>query len=360
MFPSSLPGGVQVSSFRPFYWAKRNAWYVHVKIDGKRSKRKIGDTKREAFDAWKAMVKDSAESKVNPTFESIAIDWLRVQAGRLSRDEVSPEWFVRVGRTIESFTKGNQVRCLEMDASFWDNWIGSRSSNYARTELATMRQVLRWAVASKKIPHNPMDGYTLPSMQSRSRILSFEEHCQLCRASDRKFKPILRIAWMVGCRPGELRNLKWSQLESGFTRAVIGKHKTAKKTGKPRIIYFPPRAQKLLQKLQRDRGKLIEKSKKRNPVPESSKPFVFLNHRKKPWTKNAIVLRMQRLRKDTGLDLVAYNYRHTWITRALKSNVPIATVAELSGHTDIDMIARVYGHLCQHPDHLSNAAASVK
>lgn len=349
-----------MSSFRPFFWESRNAWYIHVKVNGRRTKRKIGDTKREAFDNWKEMARNSAESRDNPNFEVIALDWLKVQAGRLSRGEVSASWFVRVGRTVDAFTRDHSVKCLDLNATFWDKWIGDKSSNYARTELATIRQILRWGVKSKRVAHNPMDGYALPSMQARSRLLTFAEHCKLCKASSKKFKPFLRLAWLTGCRPGELRNLKWSHLEKDFSRAILAEHKTGKKTGKPRIIYFPPRARAILQKTKRDQDALAEKCKQKDaPLPAANLQFVFLNHRRKPWTKNAVVLRLKALRKETGLDLVAYNYRHTWITRALLSGVPIATVAELSGHSDIAMISRVYGHLCQHPEHLANAAARV-
>lgn len=69
---------------------------------------------------------------------------------------------------------------------------------------------------------------------------------------------------------------------------------------------------------------------------------------------------MDALRKETGLELVAYHYRHAWITRALISGIDVATVAELSGHSDIQMIAKVYGHLGQFKDYLADAVGKVK
>lgn len=236
------------------------------------------------------------------------------------------------------------IRCAAIDSAWANKFVKGKSSNYARTELACIKQVLTWATLSKLIASNPLAGYRLPSTQSRKRILSLKEHNALCRAAGKKFKPILRMAWLVGCRPGELREMTWAHVMPDFSRAVFTEHKTDGKTDKPRVLYFSPRAQKLLRKWKK----------------HSSHELVFVNHRKKPWTANAVICRMRELRKVTGLDLVAYDYRHTWITRALLSGVDIATVAELSGHASVAMIARVYGHLDQHSSHLVEAAAKVK
>jgi integrase len=329
---------------KPYFWSARNAWYINVKVNGKTTKRKLADTKREAYDIWKANFQSAVLSRENPSFASVATQWLAQQVRRHERGNVSSSWLNRVSRTAEVFSK-LRMKCMDFTPIWCDQWTSGKSSNYARTELATLKQVLIWAVTNKLIASNPMDGFRFPSMQSRKRILTHKEHCQLCRASDRKFKPLLRMAWMVGCRPGELRLLRWDQIDQDFGRAVLNEHKTAAKVGKPRVIYFPPRAQALLRKYNRD------------PVhPE----FVFVNHRRKPWTRNAIVLRMKRLRDETGLDVVAYNYRHTWITRAIVSGVDIATVAELSGHSSVAMIARVYGHLDQKQSHLKDAVRKVK
>ena len=147
--------------------------------------------------------------------------------------------------------------------------------------------------------------------------------------------------WFTGSRPGELRGLKWSDLDAAGGRAVLDAHKTARKTGKPRVIYFPARVRRMLELLPRE------------------SEFVFLNTHGRPWTKDALVCAFRRLRKASKLQAVAYDYRHTWITRALMEGVDIATVAELAGHSDTAMVAKVYSHLDKQREHLSNAVDRV-
>ncbi len=329
---------------KPYFWESRNAWYLNIRTpDGRRIKRKLGDTKKQAFEVWKAMLKNGVNIKGNPSFVLVATKWLEVQLDRFNKGEVSALWLERVNRTIEAFTKAFNVRCMEITHEFVEAWIKGKSANYARTELATIKQVLKWAVQTGRVPTNPIADFPLPPNQSRAEVLDYKDHCKLCRATSKKFKPLLRFAWMTGARPGELRLLKWQHVAADFSRAVIPEHKTARKTNKPRVIYFPFRAQKLLQKYKKT----------------STSEFVFLNHRRKPWTKNAVVCRMADLREKTGLDLVAYHYRHTWITRALLAGVDVATVAELSGHSDIEMVAKVYSHLGLFKDYLANAVGKV-
>ncbi len=235
------------------------------------------------------------------------------------------------------------MRCSEVDHDFLDDLAASMSANYARTELQVLMQILRWAKKKGKIHKDPAEGWQLPS--AKAAIASYRSlSTALCAEM-----PAGRLRCCCGLHGSlelglESSALKWDMITNDMSRAVIRNHKTSRKTKKPRVVYFPPLGQALLKKIRR----------------EQDSDFVFLNSRRQPWKKNALVLAVRRLRDKSGVDAVAYNYRHTWITRALLSGVDIATVAVLSGHSDIAMISRVYGHLDQHSDHLSKAAKKVK
>ncbi len=88
---------------------------------------------------------------------------------------------------------------------------------------------------------------------------------------------------------------------------------------------------------------------------------LFRNTRGKPWTRNAIRIRFRNLRKRLGLapGVVAYAFRHTYITDALEKGVPIASLAELAGHKDTRMISTVYSKLSQKRQHLAEMAAKA-
>jgi integrase len=165
------------------------------------------------------------------------------------------------------------------------------------------------------------------------------EFRSLLRASTRDFKTLLFALRMTGCRPKEARTLTWDRVQED--RWVLAQHKTVHKTGKPRVIYLTRPVQKLMAVLRRG----------------ATGPFVFLNRRKKPWTGNAIRLRIQRLKKKLNLrkDLCVYEARHAFGTSAVVNGVDVATVAELMGHTSLEMVSRVYLHLATEQTHLREA-----
>jgi integrase len=122
---------------------------------------------------------------------------------------------------------------------------------------------------------------------------------------------------------------------------VLTQHKTAHATGKPRVIFLTKPMQKLMRVLRAT----------------SSSDYVFLNARKKPWTVNAIRLRINRIKKKSALakDVCAYLLRHAWGTNAILNGVDPITVAACMGHSSLDMISKVYVHLADKHTHLQDA-----
>jgi integrase/recombinase XerC len=110
----------------------------------------------------------------------------------------------------------------------------------------------------------------------------------------------------------------------------MDKHKTAKKTGKPRRIFLNDHAAEIAARLAGDR-------------PDGP---IFLNSRGEPWTHNAVGLAMRRLRARAGLgkETVAYGFRHLFVTALLKRGESMALVSKLAGHENI-RTTEGYAHL---------------
>lgn len=161
---------------------------------------------------------------------------------------------------------------------------------------------------------------------------------------DAPFRMFFFALWRTGARPGEVRKVEAGHvnLDAGVWVFPPRRHKTGKKTGRPRVIVLTPPMVKLTRLLMA-----------RHP----SGPL-FRNTDGNPWTKSAVRLRFCRLRKRLGLDdrIVAYLLRHGFCTDALERGVPIATVAELLGHTTTNTIAKHYSHLTEKTEHLRLAA----
>lgn len=326
----------------PFEW--RGGWYLWYKDQtGKRKRKLLGKTKKEAFTAWKAgLAAGTAVSLNDPLFATVAAKWLALQLKRLERGNVSIEWVERASWTIEKFRSIHpKIKCSQITHEIATGWLPKGTgAEHERTSAGCLKQILRWATGSL-IASNPLETLKLERGGRREALLTISQHRRLVHADYLpRFRAMLWFAWWTGARPTELRLLKWEHVTEDCTRAVMTKHKNRRKTNKPRTIYFNHAAQRFLRKYRRESG------------------HVFLNSRNKPWTKDAIVQRMADLRVRTGVVATAYTYRHSYITRALTQGKDIAVVAELTG-TSVEMISRNYGHLDKQKDHLAAAASSI-
>ena len=54
--------------------------------------------------------------------------------------------------------------------------------------------------------------------------------------------------------------------------------------------------------------------------------------------------------------MCSYLVRHTYGTNAVLAGVDVATVAELMGHSSLEMVSQVYLHLADQVTHLQDAA----
>jgi integrase len=174
----------------------------------------------------------------------------------------------------------------------------------------------------------------------RERILTQEERTRIYGAiRDRTFKMYFFALCESGARPGEVARVSADNFDGGTW--VFQKHKTAKRTGKPRIIYLTPPLVKLCKRLARE-----------HPTGP-----LFPNSQGNPWTRNAIRIRFRNLRNKLKLDgVVAYTVRHSYCTDGLERGVPIATMSELLGHSSTRMVSMHYNHLAEKREHLMAAA----
>jgi integrase len=161
-----------------------------------------------------------------------------------------------------------------------------------------------------------------------------------------RIREVLYFLWLTGCRPGEASHLRWSNVDFDRGLVVIMEHKTSKtqKVPKPRIIPMHAAVVRLLHRI-----------RKRNEG-----DLVFLTHRKTPWNKDSLGLRIRRARKIANVpdDAKLYGLRHAFGTRAIVNGVGVKTLSELLGHTTTRMSER-YVHLAGQYAHLADAMSQV-
>lgn len=87
---------------------------------------------------------------------------------------------------------------------------------------------------------------------------------------------------------------------------------------------------------------------------------IFRNTRGRPWNKNAINSRFQRLKKKLSKRVFAYCIRHSFATQGLVDGVDSVTLSLLMGHADVSTLAKNYAHLSRRQDFLKSQAERVR
>lgn len=204
------------------------------------------------------------------------------------------------------------------------------------TVLCCLKRVFNWAVNDRMTTFNPLRGLTVQRGNPR-RATTEDEFQGLLRASGAAcFRLLLVFLRACGCRPGEAASLRFEWIDWELRCAVIpaNRHKTGKKTGKPRLIPLPATAIKMLRLLQRQRA-------------DQASGVIFLNSRGHPWTRSSMSLRMTIIRAATGIDPEAtlHGIRHLWACQGLANTSDLKGVSRALGHDRVQTTEASYLHL---------------
>lgn len=241
-----------------------------------------------------------------------------------------------------------KLRVTQLKKKHVKAWLSAKGYNptSANRALGAAKRAFNWAVEEEHIPKNPIAHVRKPKSLTRDRTLTPDERGLILSAiRDRAFRRFVAAMTLTGCRPGEVARVTAENVDAENGLWVFVKHKTAKRTGKPRRVYLSPEALELTKEL----------------VAAHPTGPLFLNSRGLPWTRQAVRLRFTRLRKKFPelKDVVAYTYRASFATDALEAEVPDATVAALLGHTTTATLHRFYNRLSGRVGHLKDAAAKA-
>lgn len=221
-------------------------------------------------------------------------------------------------------------------------------------EIVSIQRCWNWACRDAQIiEHNPFAKVKRPRQGKRKRIFERSELVRFTRAAS----PDLRLYFIALresiARPQEARALDWSHLRTcdkslslgaalltGFAYFELEEFKHRHLRADPdvtRIIPITPRLGRLLLRIAGEQ------------LP--TKGIVLQTSRGCAWTKEAVRLRVKRLRVKLGIgrdkrgeNVVAYTFRHTAATAAVARGMRDRTLADLMGHTSARTTAR-YQHL---------------
>jgi integrase len=170
-------------------------------------------------------------------------------------------------------------------------------------------------------------------------FLTFEEAPRLIAGADVEWAPMIALAIHTGLRRGELRALRWEDVDLvagkllvrqavsvGENGPVIG----TPKSGKKREIPLNAIAQEALkaQRRQGIRGELVF------PHPDG-----------RLLSEGELRIGLERACRKAGLRQIGWHaLRHTFASHLVMRRVPLRSVQELLGHSKVDITMR-YAHL---------------
>jgi integrase len=232
--------------------------------------------------------------------------------------------------------------CIPYDLERWVEDHAAWTSGWTlKFQTVRIQACFNWAVRSKVIRDNPFRGVHFRQGKPRRPVTDPEYHAMLRWGLDVPMKVVCVFMRLTGCRPQELRELEWADLdlENGVITRREHKTESTSDDGAPREIVLEERAWYLLLWLRR--------------LAPAGQSHVFVNADGNPWKHYTLCNRIWRLRErmrragvpvKNGLCLAAY--RHLYCGAGLRRGVSMKAMAYLLGHNSTRMVehySRIYG-----------------
>lgn len=326
---------------KPWFRAGENAWYAQVR--GKQ--RRLIAGKANKAEAQRILMRLLLDEEPTSVSKSLSVGHLfDLFLDRVSRD-LKPKTFGWYRMHLERFASHVGVGTPAQDILplHVDSWIKSHAADWndstRRGAITAVKTAFSWGHKRGYLKENPIRQVERPSMGVRKAVTP-DVLKAVIEAANPEFRRLIEALYGSGCRPEEVYTLTADQIDiDAQTWTVVGK------SGK-RVVHLPPALVDLSRKLvQGDKG---------GPV--------FRNTKGRPWTKDSVRNTFKRLKDSLGIEgrVYAHGLRHLFATDALDHGVPIATVAQLMGHSDTKMISQVYSHLDERHKHLSDAVGRFR
>lgn len=315
-------------------------WYVEVGLpNGKKIKRSIGKV-GEMTKAVARQVEQDLKRKVKLG------QWEMIQATIPTFNEFIPEFIsylkeIKQNRgwkgakaCVATFAKCfGSKKLSEITSANVEDFKRIRTKEGKKpattnSDLAFVRHLFNYAERCNKFyGKNPVSiSGLLPVNNQKTRVLTIEEEMNLLENCRDFLKPIVLMALHTGMRSGEIRTLKWENVDFNINTITI--EMTNSKTKRTRIIPV----NQVLRKV------LLEQKLK-----TGSSAYVFGVERALKDKSNHDYYFKLACKQAKILGLRFHDLRHTAATRMIEAGASIVAVSKILGHSDIKMTMR-YSH----------------
>jgi integrase len=327
----------------PRWYESRQGWYVWrgpklvCLAKGK-------DSKGEAWARFNRLLLDEGRPVPASDWTVQALADVFLEHCHKNLAPLTAEWYARHLQSFVMFagrTRADEVKpytvALWLDSHEW-----ARSTRHGAT--TAVKRLYSWARKQGYLDANPIEGVAKPGIDSRSRPFTTIQLDAILAVTDQALGDLLIVLRETGMRPSEGMRMTAAELQLTQDQIVLPRGMTKR----PRVVYLTERAKVVLARL----------------AVENPKGPIFLNAGGTAWTRHLLSHRFARLRKrlgaEFGREIAAGGLRHGFATDALLAEVPIATVAELLGHTSTAMVEKHYSHLRENRGYLKRAVKRVR
>ncbi len=324
---------------------KRGAvWHLDVKIDGLRYRRACPEARnqKQALLAEANLRQEIFEGKYgkqksSPRFSEYVdqtylpwskankkswksdvwrVEVLKAYFGKQCLDEISPA-------DVESFKTKRRNGITRRG--------GQRSKAAVQRELELLSGIFTMSVHNNLIESNPVRKVRKFKLDNqRVRYLTAEEEQRLMQVLIGRrayLRPIFVLALNTGMRRGEILSLEWWQVDFLRNNLIVTKTKTDK-------TRFLPMNKAVRDELQMLKAEADDKSR-----------FVFESPKKLGEPLGEIKKAFKAVLKDAGIeDFHFHDFRHTAATRLAEAGADVYLIAEILGHSNVQMSFR-YTHM---------------
>lgn len=323
---------------------KTGAWYVYICHDRKRYRRKCPDNTRTGAVAYEALLRGKLargesienEAKINrPAFKDFAWQWFNIYVKTNNKiSEIKGKKSTLKTHLVPFFgsTRIDLVSGLQIERYKAKKIKKGLSNKTINNHLTVLNKCLRTAQEWLELDRIPRIK-KLKVPPQKYDYLSVEESERLLEGAHGMWRDIVLVALRTGLRLGELRGLKWEDIDwkkrqLTVRRSVyLDKHIVTPKSNRERVIPLSDDVYSALSQNQRKRG------------------FIFSIKLNMHLKNTCCRKRLYKMCDAAGLRRIGWHVlRHTFASQLVMAGAHLKAVQELLGHTDIQTTMR-YAHM---------------
>ncbi|MCX6150170.1 MAG: tyrosine-type recombinase/integrase [Ignavibacteriales bacterium] len=227
-----------------------------------------------------------------------------------------------------------QISVRQLEKYFADTY--QRTKQGARTYYIALRSAFNKAISWNYISENPISKIKLPKIPKNNPLFINEVELNLIigKEDNPQLKDVYSFAFHTGMRLAEITNLKWNQID--LVERIIKVTNTADFTTKGKKERIIPINERMFLMLTNRLPKIMD----------INKDVYLFNRNGIKYNDEFISKQFKKAVRKINIDskFHFHSLRHSFASNLIMKGIPIYTVMELLGHSDIKT-TQIYSHL---------------